>query len=128
MARVMSRGRRRVGVGDMDRRITLQRRRITEPVFGESGYGEDFEPTINVWAAVYTTTGKVLFDGVGQDIAITHEVLIRFVPDITSETWIELEDGGRLDVAKPENYDERGEFLRLLCTHRGSRERGASAA
>lgn len=126
--RVIRRGRRRVSVGDLRDRVTLQERSIEPPAFGEAGYGEEFDSSVEVWAAITTTAGKLLFDGVGTDVAITHEVFVRFDPNVTSESWIELADGRRLDVVKPEDYEERGEFLRLLCTERGSRDKEASKA
>ena len=127
--RVIKRDRRRVRVGDLRDRITLQRRKIEAPVHGETSHAEKFDASREVWAAVTTTTGKTLFDGVGTgDVAITHEVLIRHDPAVTSETWIELADGTHLDVVRPENYDERGEFLRLLCVARGSRNKEDSKA
>jgi SPP1 family predicted phage head-tail adaptor len=115
-------------VGILDKRVTLQDRAIQAPIHGETEFTEDFDSTATVWAAVRTTTGKTLFDGVGVDVAITHEVIIRYAEGVTSETWIELADGTRLDVVKPENLDERGDFLRLLCTDKGSKDKEASGA
>lgn len=80
------------------------------------------------WALVRTTAGKVLFDGVGVDRAMTHEIWIRFDPAVDSETWVLLEDGTRLDVLMVEDPEERREFLRLLCSDRGDATQEAAKA
>ena len=126
--KVVRKGRRKLCVGDLRDRICLQTRTITEPAFGNAEFGEDFEGESEVWAAIKTMSGKVFFDGVGADVNVTHEVLIRHDPTVTAETWIELGDGRRLDIVNVEDLEERGEYLRLLCTDRGSRDKGAASA
>ena len=62
-----------------------------------------------------TVAGKVFFDGVNVDVAVSHEILVRYDPSVTSETWILLKDGRRLDVVNVEDLEGRHEYLRLLC-------------
>lgn len=120
--------RRKICVGDMRDRVKLQSRDITEPAFGATDFDEQFEGTSEVWALVNTTAGKVIFNGVNADVAISHEIFIRHDPTVTAETWVELGDGRRLDVVNVENLDEREDFMRLLCTERGDKAKGATAA
>jgi SPP1 family predicted phage head-tail adaptor len=126
--KVVRRKKRKVAVGDLRDRITLQNRDIAPPLFGDDEYSEDFEASAEVWAAVNTVAGKTVFNGVGTDVAITHEVFIRHDSRVTSETWIELADGRRLDIELPENWEERDEFMRLLCVDRGSKDKEASGS
>lgn len=126
--KVVRRGRRKLCVGDLRQRVCLQKRTLTEPTFGDAEPGEDFEGTSEVWALVKTTAGKVFFDGVNADVNVTHEVFIRYDPDVTATTWIELEDERRLDIVNVENLEERAEYLRLLCVDRGRKDKGAASA
>ncbi len=122
MARtVIRRGHRKACIGDLRDRIVLQTRKIKEPEFGSAEFAEDFVQEDEVWASIKTLSGKVFFDGVGTDLLITHEVLIRYDPTVTAETWIKFR-GRRFDVAQVENLEERKEYLRLLCIDRGDQE------
>lgn len=120
MARVeVRRDRRKVCVGDLRDRILLQNRKITEPPFGSRDFDENFSQKEEVWALVKTVTGKTFFSGVSGDVAISHEVIIRYDATVTSETWILLEDKSRLDVVTTEDLEKRHEYLRLLCIEKG---------
>lgn len=112
--------RRQLCIGDMDKRIILSDREITEPGFAETDFGEKFADPKEVWAKVQTLTGRVLWNGVDTDIALTHEVSIHFDPDVTTETWIQLlPSETRLKIEAVENLEERNEVLVLACRARG---------
>jgi SPP1 family predicted phage head-tail adaptor len=99
------------------------------PVFGDTNYTEDFDRKVKeIWAAIKTVTGKVIFDGVSTDISISHEIFIRWDSGITSENGIELSDGRLLDIINVEDFEERQEFLRLMCSIRGDKTLEASHA
>lgn len=115
---VIRRRYRQITIGDMKDRITLHNRSIVEPDLAEYDFKEDFSPSKEVWASINTTTGKTLFTGVNVDVAITHEVHIRYDPCVTSETWLEHESV-LLDIAHVEDFEERHEFMSLLCVERG---------
>lgn len=119
---------RKVCIGDLQHRVLLQDRGIGEPLFAETEFTESFDGDKEVWAKVRTVSGKTIFDGVNQvDVALTHEVTIRYDSTVSSETWIRLGDR-RLDIIDAEDLDERNEWLLLRCTERGSKELGASEA
>lgn len=115
------RKKRQACIGGMSDRIILQGRDIKPPVFGDPDFDETFTNNDTVWATVNTISGKTFFDGVNSDINITHEILIAFDSTVTTEIWIELEDGRRVDILAVENLDERSEFMRLTCTDRGAK-------
>jgi SPP1 family predicted phage head-tail adaptor len=114
-------------VGDLRDRVVLQNRRLVEPTFGSVDLSEEFTGR-EVWASVTTKTGRTIFDGVATDVPITHEVLIRFDSCVTSETWVRIDSGHRLDVARVEDLEERHEWLLLSCTDKGLAEKEASRA
>ena len=105
-------------IGDMDTIIKLQNRSITEPLFGSPDFDETFDGDNNVWGMLQTVSGKTIFDDVGKDVNVTHEIIINYDNSVTDETWVEL-NGRRLDILLFEDIEERHEFLKLTCTDRG---------
>lgn len=118
----LQRKRRKICVGDLDSRITLQTRTIKPPVFGETDFDEEFTATQEVWAMINTVEGKTHFNGVETETPISHSIGIRYRTDVTAETWILLSDGRRLDILETQDVEERHEFLILTCTDRGDQE------
>lgn len=118
---------RQICIGDMQHRIKLQSRSLSQPFFEDVDFDENFQDQSEVWAMINTVSGKTLFDGVNQDINITHEVYIMYDLSVTAETWIEY-DGRRFDILKVENLDERKQFMRLICSERGANTYEASKA
>ena len=102
--------------------ITLQNRDIAAPVFGTSNFDETFSGDQVVKAIITTERGKVLFDGVGTDNPITHVLYIAYIAGVTSETWVLLSDGTRLDIVDVENKNEQNKCLILRCNERGTGE------
>ena len=120
--------RRKICVGDLIHPIKLLPRDIAEPGFGETDFSEDFSGCKDTFAKVITTAGATVFNGVNTDVTVTHEVYIRFDSDVTTETWVELEDGTRLKIVFVDDLDERHEWMKLICTERGPASQGASEA
>ncbi len=114
-------------IGDMRERIKLHNRAIQVPDFGATDFTEKFSGVKEVWANVRTVTGKTLFTDANVDVALTHEIIIRYDKDITSENWVEYRDRN-LKIVAVEDLDERHEFLRLKCTDRGDKDLGAAQA
>ncbi len=115
--------RRQLCIGDMNQRVILSDREITEPGFAETDFGEKFADPKEVWAKVETPTGRTLWNGVDTDIVLTHEVSIHYDPEVTAETWVQLlPDETRLKVEAVENLEERNEWLVLACRARGTDE------
>lgn len=121
--KVMRRPIRQAPIGDLNTRVTLQNRRQVPPTFDSVDAAFEFTEagaSGQVWAKVETVSGRTLFDAVARvDRAVTHAVTIRRRADVTSESWVLLADGTRLDVVEVENFEERGEFARLLCEASG---------
>lgn len=117
---------RKIRIGDLDKPISIRHRDLEEPAFGEADLGLDFSDHIDVMARIKTVSGKTYFDGVNQELPITHNIDIRFEEGVTSLMWIELQSGSVLDILSVEDLDEDEQFLRLVCTDQG--ERGKAAA
>lgn len=124
----LRRPKRVVCAGDLDTWITLQDRAIETPDFGDTNFGEVFSGGRTVAAKVVTVGQKTMFDRANVEQVLTHKITIYFDPKITAETWILLEGGTRLDIINTDNLDERGTFLDLYCTVRGSQDVEAARA
>lgn len=121
------RGKRRaICIGDLDRLITLENRAIQSPRDGVD-YTELFtdKPIVDsplspgdVWSMIETVSGKTVFDSTNIERVYSHKFYIRWIPDVTSETWI-LFDGERYNILSVEDLDARKEFLLLKATARG---------
>lgn len=125
--KILRRAIRQAPIGDLNVRVTIQNRRQVPPVFGSVDAAFEFTESGEsgqVWAKVETMSGRTLFDAVARaDRAVTHAVTIRRRSDVTSESWVLLADGTRLNVVEVENFEERGEFARLLCEATGQSSR-----
>lgn len=107
-------------VGDLRDRVTLHDRTLIPPVSGSVDATEQFAPAIQRWAKVKTIAGKTIFTSANVDVALTHEITIRFDSSVTAETWLELLDGTFLDIVATEDLEERHQYLVLRCTERGA--------
>ena len=125
---IITKKNRRLCVGSMRDRIVISGRKILEPEFGDTDFTEQFQDGVERWATVNTIKGKTVFAGIGVDVALSHEIYIRYDKCVTSESWIVLTDNTRLDVVMVEDLDERREFMRLLCQDRGDKDAAASRA
>jgi SPP1 family predicted phage head-tail adaptor len=112
-------------IGDMSKRVHLHNRALQVPEFEDYDVSEEFSGTKTVWANVRTVSGETFFTGVGIDIGLSHEIIIRYDVSVSSETWIEFE-GNNLKIVSVENLDERDEYLRLRCSNRGDKNLGAA--
>ena len=124
---ILTRPKRESSIGDMRDRIKLHIRAIQSPEFGTQNFTEKLSGTKEVWASVKTVVGRTLFTGANIDVALTHEIIIRYDEDVTSETWIEFQSNN-LKIVKVEDLDNRHEFMRLKCTERGDKDIGAAQA
>jgi len=124
---LLLRKRREPCLGDLRERIHLHDRAIQAPIFGKADSTEEFSGPKIVWASVKTVSGKTIFTGANIDVALSHEIIIRYDDKVTSETWVEFE-GKNFKIVNVEDLDERHDFLRLLCTERGDKDLGAAQA
>lgn len=123
----LKRTHRKVCAGDLRWRVVLQNQTITEPAFADTDFGEKFDGDKEIFAKVRTLSGKTFFDGVNRiDVALTHEVTIRYDIAVTAETWVRYQDR-RLDILDVEDLEERHEWMVLRCVERGSKDLGATA-
>lgn len=74
-------------IGRLKHRVTLEER--LEVPDKQTGTKVQFKPIVTVWAQVTPVKGLVKFDTKQIGQGITHEVLMRYYPDLTSEQWLE---------------------------------------
>ena len=121
------RKKRSVCIGDLDTEIAIQTRSLDDSLDGQET--EIFTTVFTAFAMMETLRGVFVVDQVsGGDIEATHAWTIRF-PDevVTGENWI-LVNSKRFRILDQENLEERNDWLKLLCTSRGSVDREAASA
>lgn len=113
---------RKICIGDLDTPIIIENRSITEPVFSSFDFTETFtNDDPYTWAMVETVSGKTFFDGVNTESIVTHHIYINFDADVTAESWVKI-GSNRMDILQVENLEERSEFMKLICSDRGTKE------
>lgn len=118
--------RKHIAIGDLDKYITLQSRNIKAATDDTVNFSEVFTGIANMWALIDSVSGETLFNSVGVEIDVTHHVYIRFLDGVTSESWVLLESGIRLDVIAVENIGNDSQWLFMPCTNRGLDTKAAS--
>lgn len=117
--RQAQRGRlRHVPVGDCKTPVLIHRANITAPVAGVD-FGRDMQDAKQWWCKVTTITGVTAFDSSNIEQVITHDFQGRFIPGIDRDMVIE-HGGEYYLIITTENWEERGQFMRLRCTVRGA--------
>jgi head-tail adaptor len=116
----------RITIGALDTLIKLKIRTLTPPTGSSVDYGETFTDWIDVWALVTTVNGVVFFDeSTNLERTVTHKIYIRYIPDVTSETWVLLPaqfgavKDQYLDILRVDNLNEKNKFYMLTCALRG---------
>jgi len=113
--------RRVVCAGDLIHSITIENRAITPPVAGSVDFTETFSTSSTVLAAIQTVKGKTFFDGVNQrDQEVTHEFYVRYDAAVTAQSWVKY-NNRRFDILDVEDFDERNEWMKLICTDKAAR-------
>lgn len=109
---------RKVCLGGMRDQIILYDRAITAPASGSVDFTETFSNATTVWAMLETISGKEIFDGTNLVGVATHKFYIRYISDVTAQTWIKFKSQ-YFDIIDTQNLEERDEFLLLRCSIRG---------
>ncbi len=118
---------RRVCIGNLNKRIKIQTRALTSNNTGSIETIETFTDVVEVWAAIETTRGSQLWDGVEVSNPFTHKIYIRYRDDIDYEKWVEYEDE-KYDIVDVENLEQKNEWLLLMCTRKGDNTKEANFA
>ncbi len=108
----------KVCIGDMRHKIKINVRTLTPPSNGDVDFDEVLSGTVEVWAALITTSGKEVFDGTNLKGIATHIFYIRALTGQTAEDWVEFK-GEYYRILSVENYREDDRFQELMCNVRG---------
>src|SRR4051812_26750127 len=104
-----------IRAGELRQRITLQVGVPgTDPRWGEV---TDWQDVDEVWASVTPRAAGEKSDAKGQQTEVTHDIVVRFRADVTSETRINW--GGRsLEIVGVLDVDARHRELRIEAIER----------
>ena len=116
----------KVAIGNLDSRISIHDKSITPPLFGSSDYVTKFSGK-KVWALVNSVSGRTIFNGVDQDINVTHDIYVRFDTTISAQNIVELGPNEYVDVLDVEDFENRHRFLKLTCVALGATDKLAAS-
>ena len=124
---------KRVCIGSLNKKIVVNLRAIQPPDQDSVDFDELFTPERTVWSMVETVSGVTIFDDTNVEHAITHNVYIRFISNMTPEKWLKLlsVNGGDdvyFNIIRVENFGELNQFYRMRCTLRGKDDLAANLA
>lgn len=118
---------RKICIGDLTSRVKLQTRSLTAGNSGSIESIETFTDIVEVWAAIETTRGSQLWDGVEVSNPFTHKIYIRYRNDIEFTEWLEYSNE-KYDIVDVENLEHKNEWLLLMCTRKGDKTKEANFA
>lgn len=120
--------RRKICVGDLNIRISINRRSFVAPITTVD-FDQKFVEKKSVWAGLETVQGRNTFfvTNVNGDQEVTHVFFCRWFEGLNSEYWIEYEDEN-YDILNVENYEERKEFAVCYCNVRGNKNKAVNRA
>lgn len=118
---------RRICIGNLNSRIKIQTRALTATNTGSIESIETFTDLVEVWAAIETTRGSQLWNGVEISNPFTHKIYIRYRSDIDFNEWIEFESE-KYDIVDVENLEQKNEWLLLMCIRKGDNTKEANYA
>jgi SPP1 family predicted phage head-tail adaptor len=101
-------------IGDLRTKITINKRTITEPNFGQASHTESHTLIASPWASIETLRGTEEFSGVDSDDNPSHLFIIRFRNDIHRDNIITL-NSKNYKILSTDNADERNRFHFLPC-------------
>jgi SPP1 family predicted phage head-tail adaptor len=107
-------------VGELRTRITIQK--LTEGRDESQGLTETWTAWAYQWALVQPISGREYFQAFQINAAISHRVVIRHLPDVTSamrvvlgDEMVVLENRRVLRIHSVIDPDERHRWLELMC-------------
>lgn len=118
---------RRICVGDLNNRITLQLRTMTGNNYASVENTETFSNIAEVWGAVETTRGSQLWDGAEISNPFTHNVYIRYRDDVDFTKWLDF-GSQKYDIVDVENLEQSNEWLLLRCILKGTNTKAGTYA
>lgn len=114
---------KKICIGDLKHKVKVQTRVIVPP--DDVDYSQLHEDVSEVWAAIQTTKGIEIFDGVNTIGVATHLFYTRKISNVTFENFVEYKDK-KFRIIDVQELDEDDTFLLLRCTERGDKTKNAN--
>jgi SPP1 family predicted phage head-tail adaptor len=100
--------------GQLNKRVAIEAQDSPVPKNPAGEPQPTYSTASTVWAKITPATGSELYRGERLQASLTHTVVIRYYPGLT--TLHRLNYGGRLlDINAVINVDELGVWHKLLC-------------
>lgn len=105
-----------VSAGELDQRVTLQRKTVTQASNGEPT--TTWSPIGTLWAKVQQLTGRDQIAAQQVQYPADVRIIIRHRPSLTPEDHRLIWQGAPYEiVGQPAQVGPRGEWLEIMATH-----------
>lgn len=113
----------KICAADLRHKIYIKTRTLVPSSTDSVDFTEAVATYKTVWAAIKTWRGVSIFNtsnfpSPGTD-AYTHNIYIRYIPNLTQEYWIEYANK-YYDIKNIININEENKYLQLQCVERGT--------
>ena len=104
-----------IRIGELRKRVIIQSYSDTIVVASKAQLNTNYADIATVWAKVRQLSGFAVTKSKNIGAAVTHEIIIKFRSDVTTEEWIDY-DGNKYRIRTVEDAgDEKKRFLILMC-------------
>lgn len=117
----------RVCAGSLNRQVKIKVREIQPPKNNDTDFGIKIDDYMTVYAMINPVTGVSIFDETNVERTISHEIYIRYIPDLTFEKILEVArineaKSDFYDILNVQNLDDNYRFYKLQCNIRGDNQ------
>jgi SPP1 family predicted phage head-tail adaptor len=98
--------------GELNKRITIQRKKTTLNSYGENI--QDWENLITIWASINPIVGKEYFAAETINSEVTHKIKVRYLNIIKPNMRIEF-NSRIFTIQSIINYKENNTELQIMC-------------
>lgn len=99
-------------IGELNKRVILQRLTMTKNTYGE--IMEQWDNVATVWASIKPISGREYFAAEAVNSDVTHKVIMRYRADITADMRVKYGDR-YFTINSVINANESGISTQLMC-------------
>lgn len=122
----MSCKRCKISIGDLNKKITLQKREVNEWATNNNGEPRYTMTDVatSIWSALKIKAPYTILDGIGQEVKYTHKFTIRHIDNVTNELFIIYNDirYNIVNIINIGEEDRYSQFIELYANISGAKD------